>query len=126
RTLPGRPRTRPRARRSLQGCAYLRVPQALDLPCTLLLGEDAADPHLEPHAPAAADVDERVLAREGGERLVALDREVHVGDAHVQVARDVEVALQRGALRRAHLDLQAGQLVDALRLGGPRVAAGPG
>src|SRR5438094_10370947 len=98
RTLPGRPRTRPRARRSLRRRASLRVPQALDLPCALLLGEDAADPHLEVHVPAAADVDERILAREGGERLVALDREVHVGGAQVQVGRAVDGALYPGAM----------------------------
>ena len=40
----------------------------------------------------------------------------------LQIAGLLEVALQRGALRGGHLDLQHGELLDVLRLEGRAVA----
>src|SRR5207249_8070366 len=102
-------------------CTLRRLLEPPDLPAATFLREHAAHPHLEMHLAATARVLEHIVAREGGQRFVTLEEDVHVRELHLEAVGVLEVAPERVALAVAHGDLDRGKLVEVLRLEGGTV-----
>src|SRR5262249_39143974 len=92
-----------------------RPPERLELPAAVGFRQLRADTHVDLDVLAAASLEEMVAAGKGGERLVALDDNLDVGETHVQVLRLLEVLLQRRPLSVAQRQVDSPDLLHVPR-----------